>query len=57
MVVVNKNLIGVTELNQEQVMSGDVNWDGSLDSVDSLMILREVVGLTESFEESDVRAG
>ena len=43
----NKNLLGINSLDKETIFAADVNADGSLDSSDSLLILRYIVHLED----------
>ncbi len=36
-------------LSEEQLLAGDVNKDGSVDSLDAILILRYDAGLIENF--------
>ncbi len=47
----NKYLLGASVLDERAEIAADVNWDGTVDTTDSLMILKEVVEVTKDFVE------
>ncbi len=47
---INKSLLAGAPLCDYAKLAGDVNENGALDADDSLMILKETIGLTENFE-------
>ena len=48
---VNKYLLGAKKLPEKGQIAADVNWDLTIDSTDSLTLLKEVVGVTTNFVE------
>lgn len=49
-IAINKTLLAGSPLCDYAKLAGDVNENGSIDSDDSLCILKETIGLTENFE-------
>lgn len=49
-IAINKAVMAGAELCDYAKLAGDVNENGALDADDSLMILKESIGLTENFE-------
>lgn len=47
----NKFLLGSTNLTDTQQAAADADQNDNVDSTDSLMLLKEVVGLTTNFVE------
>lgn len=50
-ILVNKALLGSAKLTNVQETASDVDQNGNVDSTDSLLILKEVVGITINFVE------
>ncbi len=48
-IVINKFLLGSIKLNEPQRAAADVDKDGTIDSTDSLTILKYVVELIDEF--------
>lgn len=51
-IATNKYILGAASLDKMAEMSADINSDHTVDATDSLMILKEVVGLTKDFKET-----
>ncbi len=49
-IAINKSLLAGAPLCDYAKLAGDVNENGAIDADDSLMILKETIGLTENFE-------
>ncbi|MBR1458814.1 MAG: dockerin type I repeat-containing protein [Oscillospiraceae bacterium] len=50
-IALNKNLLGMESLCDTALKNADADGNGTADASDSLAILRELVGLTEGFQE------
>ena len=48
-IALNKNILGVASLNGSQAAAADVDADGAVTPTDSLLVLKYVVGLIDSF--------
>jgi hypothetical protein len=51
-ITLNKAILGSVKLSELQQTAADVNKDNQINSTDSLLILREVIGATSNFIES-----
>ncbi|MBR0484841.1 MAG: cellulase family glycosylhydrolase [Oscillospiraceae bacterium] len=49
-ITLNKNLLGKENLNSFQQKAADVNFSGTPDAADALLIMKYIVGLVKSFE-------
>lgn len=49
---INKAILGKETLTEKQNLTSDANQNGIVDSSDSLMIMKEIVGITTNFEEN-----
>lgn len=50
-IVVNKAVLGIVELTEPQKIVADVDRNQKVDASDSLMILKEAIGITENYTE------
>lgn len=50
-IATNRFLLGASTLTEKAELAADIDWNGTVDSTDSLMLLKEVVGITTNFAE------
>ncbi len=50
LILANKSLLGDLTLTEAQKYPADVDQNGAIDTTDSLMILKEIVKLTQEFD-------